>query len=95
MDEGGGKLKTTGFKYWVSPNKGATNEYKFSALPGGRRDPTGTYRFLKYYVMFWTSTTYSSDKNKAYHLDIMSHRTNIRMNPQDKRNHYSVRYVKN
>ncbi len=35
----GGKLKETGTSHWVSPNEGATDEFGFSALPGGTRAP--------------------------------------------------------
>jgi uncharacterized protein (TIGR02145 family) len=31
----GGKMKTTGLQYWISPNTDATNESGFSGLPGG------------------------------------------------------------
>jgi uncharacterized protein (TIGR02145 family) len=34
----GGKMKTTGTQYWISPNADATNESGFSGLPGGTRD---------------------------------------------------------
>lgn len=35
----GGKLKKTGFKYWNSPNTGATNEVGFNGVGGGIRSP--------------------------------------------------------
>ena len=43
----GGKLKTTGFDHWQMPNVGATNEFGFSALPGG----------LKYFMFGGLGTT--------------------------------------
>lgn len=33
----GGKLKETGTDHWMSPNTGASDEYDFTALPGGQR----------------------------------------------------------
>ena len=34
----GGKLKESGTAHWQAPNSGATNEYGFTALPGGKRE---------------------------------------------------------
>lgn len=36
-EEGGGKLKEAGTEHWNEPNEGATNETRFTALPGGFR----------------------------------------------------------
>ncbi len=38
LEVAGGKLKETGTEHWDDPNEGATDEYGFRALPGGRRD---------------------------------------------------------
>jgi uncharacterized protein (TIGR02145 family) len=42
----GGKMKEAGYIHWQSPNTGATNESGFTALPSGRRSPTGLYTAL-------------------------------------------------
>lgn len=54
----GGSLKTKGTKYWKSPNTGATNKSRFSALPAGHR-PLQGYQGLGSSAYFWTSTEYS------------------------------------
>ena len=52
----GGKLKETGTVHWQNPNSAATNETGFTGLPGGAREPIGTFS-AKGIVGFWWSTT--------------------------------------
>jgi uncharacterized protein (TIGR02145 family) len=42
----GGKMKSTGTRYWLGPNQNATNESGFSALPGGARADDGSFDHL-------------------------------------------------
>lgn len=59
-DVEGGKLKSIGYEYWNSPNVNASNEFNFSALPGGARiQYYGPYDFLGQYASFWTSTSFN------------------------------------
>jgi uncharacterized protein (TIGR02145 family) len=52
----GGKIKEAGTNSWNSPNTGATNESGFSALPGGARQPDGTFGFMGEVGSWWSST---------------------------------------
>jgi len=52
----GGKLKETGTSHWQSPNRNATNETGFSAIPGGFRYDNGRFNSFGYYAYFWSST---------------------------------------
>ncbi len=52
----GGKMKSTGYEYWVSPNKNATNESNFSGLPGGYRRSNGTFNAIGANGRWWSST---------------------------------------
>ena len=51
----GGKIKTTGYTYWNTPNTGATNESGFSALPGGYRDVDGGFTNIGGTSFFWSA----------------------------------------
>ena len=55
----GGKLKETGTTHWSSPNTGATNESGFTALPGGYRRNSGTFRGEGNIADFWCSMEYN------------------------------------
>ncbi len=52
----GGKMKSTGTQYWLSPNQDATNESGFSGLPGGGRDYVGSFDDVGYFGYWWSST---------------------------------------
>jgi uncharacterized protein (TIGR02145 family) len=49
-------LKETGLTHWASPNANATNYWRFTALPGGKRDYNGVYSGLNYYGYYWSSS---------------------------------------
>lgn len=57
--EAGGILKAKGTKYWNEPNKGATNESGFCALPGGYMTITGLKNVGK--IGKWWSTEKIND----------------------------------
>jgi len=52
----GGRLKAVGLEYWVTPNRGATNESLMGALPTGFRDFTGDYSGLGRVCFFGTAS---------------------------------------
>jgi uncharacterized protein (TIGR02145 family) len=54
----GGKLKETGGVRWNSPNNSATNDYWFTAIPGGLRSLDGTFSYFGGGAYWWTSTVY-------------------------------------
>ncbi|MBL0341842.1 MAG: T9SS type A sorting domain-containing protein [Bacteroidetes bacterium] len=55
----GGKLKEIGTTHWMSPNTGASDEYDFTALPGGQRADSiysGTFTEIKEQG-YWSSSS--------------------------------------
>lgn len=50
----GGKLKEKGTVHWNIPNTGATDEYGFTALPGGERYEDGGFVYLGINNNFWS-----------------------------------------
>ena len=96
----GGKLKETGTAHWNSPNTGATDQYEFKALGGGRairyfgNSPKTDYDQMGQSAYFWSSSaptsnegTYiklSYDSQQIYHIG-----TNATLDG------YSIRCVKN
>jgi uncharacterized protein (TIGR02145 family) len=52
----GGKMKTIGMQYWLSPNTSALNESGFSGLPGGLRNGNGVIYNIGETGKWWSST---------------------------------------
>lgn len=51
----GGKLKEIGTLHWLSPNTAATDEFGFTALPGGTRN-YGSFMLINQRAYFWSSS---------------------------------------
>ena len=56
----GGKMKSSGTQYWVSPNLDATNESGFSGLPGGNRLSNGAFYGIGDGGIWWSSTEHDT-----------------------------------
>jgi len=88
----GGQLKETGTVHWNSPNTGATNESKFSALPGGYRyDYDGAFGGLNTNAGFWNSTEENST-HLGYRYLAYDRSNNLR-STRDKACWFSVRLI--
>lgn len=53
----GGKLKETGTTHWKTPNTAASDEFGFSAIPGGMRSPNNDFVSFGNAGFYWTSST--------------------------------------
>ncbi len=89
----GDKLKEADSTIWVDPNYGATNEFGFSALPGGDRSANGSFSGEGFYGTWWTST--ENGTYDAWYRLIYSTSSNIFRYDHAKRGGFSVRCVKN
>jgi uncharacterized protein (TIGR02145 family) len=92
----GGKLKDTGTieagtGLWYKPNKGATNETGFTALPGGWRSSKGIFDDIGRFGFWRTSTENFKD---ALSRRMVSYEGNIYSSVDSKKNGFSVRCVK-
>lgn len=91
----GGKLKSTrtspdAHPRWDSPNTGATDEYKFTALPGGGRSSGG--EFYTDYGTWWSDTEWTS--TGAYLRDMHADRSDVFRGGSNKENGFAVRCIK-
>ena len=93
-DYAGGRLKEQGLIHWKSPNTGASNDYGFSALPGGYRTGagSGSFRASGYIGWWWTGKEY--DMNWARNRTIAFDTEEIAKGRGLKTNGYSVRCIK-
>jgi uncharacterized protein (TIGR02145 family) len=88
----GGKMKSSGYTHWDSPNTGATNESGFSALPGGYRSSLGDYFFMGSSAFFWSSMEINGANGWSCSLNCLY--SNVYSHTYGKRYGLSVRLVK-
>ena len=93
--EVGGKLKDVDSGFWHSPNTGATNESRFSALPGGYRyGRHGSFFYEGLRAYFWSSTE-SSDSSFEFFRLLEYSLSTVDRNGYNKYFGLSVRCIKN
>jgi len=89
----GGKLKETGTAHWNNPNSGATNEFDFSALPGGYRHSADGIFKNKGTIACWWSVLPDSGST-AFYTRIYNFSTLLELENNFKTNGFSVRCVR-
>lgn len=88
----GGKMKSTGTKYWVTPNTDATNSSGFSGFPGGSRNANGIFGGIFNNGNWWSST--EQDIPYAFIRVIRSDAGAIFKGIDDKGDGFSIRCIK-
>jgi uncharacterized protein (TIGR02145 family) len=89
----GGKLKEKGIDHWNSPNAGATNEYGYTALPGGYRDINGSFYNIGNSGYWWSSTEISSSNAWSIYMYYKNGNAD-RVDRRNKKNGFSIRCLK-
>jgi uncharacterized protein (TIGR02145 family) len=90
----GGKLKEAGTAHWVNPNTDATDQYGFTALPGGDRYPASGFEFygIGEYGAWWSSTEYSA--SHAHYRETYNNGGSLYAEYTNKKFGFSVRCIK-
>lgn len=69
-----------------------TDDYSFTALPDGRRNSNGDFKYVGYGAYFWSST--ESDSDNAYYMALNYYSDNANLSKDSKDVGFSVRCVK-
>ncbi len=89
----GNKLKESGMKHWKNSATYSPDELGFTALPGGMRLYSGIFPdFAGSYAVWWTAT--EIDDGEAWARGLQDITTKIWKGPNNKRNGYSIRCIK-
>ena len=93
FNNAGGHLKETGTQHWNAPNIGATNDYGFTALPGGYRSiVSGDYINIGNQSCWWSST---GTIDSCLHMTIYNTSAQLLYQMLNKNFGMSVRCIKN
>lgn len=88
----GDKLKETGTIHWKSTINTATNEFDFTALPGGMRLDSGTFPVFGHsYAVWWSSTGSDTD---AWNRGLFFSSSRTFKGHENVRNGFSVRCIR-
>ncbi len=100
-DDAGGKLKSSrtspdAHPRWASPNTGATDEYGFSALPGGYRISNGGFTNAGFSGHCWSSSENDSMilTTYAWYRSMICDSSSVNRYSNNKRFGFSVRCLK-
>jgi len=88
------KLKSSGSEYWGLSNSG-NNSSGFHALPGGYFTNAGRYSYIMIDGIWWTSSSYSNNSDRAWYRAIGQSYSNLQAGHDQKNIAASVRCVKN
>ena len=88
----GGKMKETGTAHWNEPNKGATNESGFLALPGGYRNFDVSFDGIGMASYWWSATENFNTNGWSRVINWIS--SNLSKNTENKAYGFSVRCIK-
>lgn len=89
----GGKLKEAGFDHWSSPNERATNDFGFTALPGGQKSQMGAFTKQTKTAYFWTAHPFHG--KGAWFIELRNNEEGINFTLSPGRSSLSVRCIKN
>ena len=90
----GGLLKEMGINHWDNPNKGATNESGFTALPGGQQRSYWGFSEMGEYGYWWSASEGSEVDENAWHIHLCTRYILVGGCECGKVNGYAVRCVK-
>jgi uncharacterized protein (TIGR02145 family) len=95
-ENGGWHLKTSGSWYNHNDNSdgGGTDDYGFSALPGGNRYPNGDFINIGFFGHWWSSNESDLDDDIALYFGMAGYFNYSYMEEYNKRGGFSVRCLK-
>jgi len=89
----GNRLKEASTEHWMTSLTIVTNEFQFSALPGGFRLYSGSFSELRQYGVWWTSTGYQS--SQAWNMGLYFNSSKLYNGHDITQAGFSVRCIKN
>jgi uncharacterized protein (TIGR02145 family) len=93
-EHAGGRLREIGTSHWIAPNKGATDEAGFTALPGGFRRIGGAFSGVGGYGRWWSATESEYGVDNASNTYLSYSTTTAVLRSDNKGEGYSVRCVR-